>query len=168
MQGESVTRIVSMLIFLASVINKFSPTNTQSSASEDWTSFVFILCLHPSLSLHQDLKPAAFNKHTRTHVRTKHRRTHTYIFTLSRTNMQIVYTTQQSILYNKTVSHTHINAHKQTLPQMCRTNTRTHSRLCKQLCTYFHMQLVACVQVPPRFIFIVIPNPCSSVKDTFS
>lgn len=82
--------------------------------------------------------------------------------------MQIVYTTQQSILYNKTVSHTHINAHKQTLPQMCRTNTRTHSRLCKQLCTYFHMQLVACVQVPPRFIFIVIPNPCSSVKDTFS
>lgn len=50
-QGESVTRIISMLISLASVINKFTLTNTQSSASEDWTRSFFILAsLTPSLS----------------------------------------------------------------------------------------------------------------------
>lgn len=46
----TVTAIISMLISLASVINKSSLTDTQSSASEEWTRLFFIIAsLTPSL-----------------------------------------------------------------------------------------------------------------------
>ena len=164
-----------MLISLASVINKFALTNTQSSTSEDWTrSFFFFFFFYPfpspprlpSPSLLpaqgcRELKPGRVSKKNTTWAHKQ-----TYLPSAGQIRKQRMHT-RRSIYCTQKQLNSSLGAYRAMhTNKRCRRCTGQNAHVHE----YFHIQhdlfvfCYICADVRPLFMFIVSPNQYSSVN----